>query len=594
MILSLLVIGLVGGIAYVWASRGLFSSLVHMVCVLIAGAIAFGLWEPLAYFILGQDVPGWVVDITWGVSLGVPFAALLAILRLSVDKILGANADLDSATNLVGGGLCGLVSGTVSVGILVISMSFLRLPVPFMGYQPVGFETNGSVVKESSLIYPADKITAGLYSFMSKASLRTRTPMATWRPDLAYQGHLLRTNFNDGGSKQTLTPDSYELVGRYTVGHNTPVPMKDLQTDSFPPLRTQTVTMFNGEPADNNSYIEGMIVLFKPGAREREGRVVIGNAQVRLVCEPVNEPGGATIGIHPFAMVSQAEGNRPDLGRWRFERPEIFIASVGGSAEALMAFEFMVPRAYRPLALEVKGVRTVLSNKAVGQDFTTTAARDAAIRSGMLLSGGATGGGELDRSGAVVIDPRQAASGGMGSELIIGGTMPGGFIIVKDRKDGLVLDENNQIVEGLGKFRNADLDNNRIAPRNLQVREIAPTEDTRVVTLRVGGDSRVGLLTQAAVTADLSKTPVLIDDQNQRYVPIGYIYQDAMETHVKVSPGTPIRSINELPYGGPTMSRPDQKFALVFRVSKGVKIKYFALGDTVIGEFNPPAEVPLF
>lgn len=593
MILSLVVIGLVGGIAYVWASRGFFSALVHLVCVIVAGAIAFGLWEPLAYAILGSDAPGWVVDMAWGVSLGVPFAAILAVLRLAVDKALPANADLDSATNLVGGGLCGLIAGTISVGVLVISISFLRLPTGFLGYHPVGFETGGSVIKEGGLIYPADRITAGLYSLMSKTTMKTGRPLATWRPELASEGHLLRTNFNDGGAKHTLKTDAYEVTGRYTLGQTASVPVRELTTDSFPPMRNQQVASIDGEPV-TDAYLEGFVVQFKPGAREREGRIVIGNAQIRLLCGPDEDPENGTIAVHPFAMVSQAEGSRPDLGRWRFERPEIFIASPGGAAEPSMAFEFLVPRGYSPLALEVKGVRTTVDEIPAAQPLASVAARDAAVRSGTLTTGGAASAGPLNTANAVTINPTQAGPGGQTNEAIVTGGMTGGIIILKDRKDGLVLNESGRITEGLGKFRNADLENNRIADRSLQVREVAGTDDTRVVMVRVGNDSRIGLLTQAAVTADMSKPPVLIDANNQRYQAIGYVYQDNVETHVSVTPGTPLRSASDLPNGGPTISRPDQKFTLIFRVSKNVKIRYFAVGDTVIGEFSPPLDVPEF
>jgi len=39
-------------------------------------------------------------------------------------------------------------------------------------------------------------------------------------------------------------------------------------------------------------------------------------------------------------------------------------------------------------------------------------------------------------------------------------------------------------------------------------------------------------------------------------------------------------------------SRPDQKLRLVFRVSKGAQLKYFAVGGKAIVEFKPPMPVP--
>lgn len=591
MILSLGVIFLIGIVAYVWASRGFFSSLVHMVCVLVAGAVAFGLWEPIAYAVLRTEPGGWVVDLIWGASLAIPFAAVLAGLRMGIDSLLPANTDLDSVTNLVGGGACGAVSGTISVGILIISVSFLRLPTALLGYAPISFDSGGSVYREDSLLFPADRITAGLYSIMSRTTLKTGTPMDLWRPNLADEGYLLRTNFNEGGAKHALTPKSFEVLGRYTVGENTAVALRDLTTDSFPPDRVQSVKMTDGEPVPASSYIEGLVVQFKAGAREKEGRVVIGNAQVRLVCSPAADPYGESIAVHPFAMISQAGGDKLDLGRWRFERPKVYIASVGGAAESTMAFEFLVPKEYRPLALYVKGVRYNLLSTQAFQQFPDTRGRDSAIRQGTLLSALIGGTAPLDVARVTTIDPVNPPPNGIEQEVITIGALGGQLILNKDNIPGMQLDENNRIISADTKYRVSDLTGNRGLNRSLQVREFAATDDTRVVQLRVGGNSRIGLLTAAALNADPNQAPTLVDENGTRYVAIGYVYQDAAEVHIRLSPGRPMRAVTELPNGGPTPSRPDQRFYLVFRVSQGVKLKYFTVGDTAIGEFEPALEI---
>src|SRR5690606_5214305 len=127
----------------------------------------------------------WIVDMAWGVSLAVPFAVTLAALRLGVDSLLPANTDLDPATNLIGGGIRGAVSGTISVGILILAISFLRLPSSVAGHEAIGFDPGGSGQRESSLLFPADRITVGLYSALARSTLRTPTPMDLWRPRLA-------------------------------------------------------------------------------------------------------------------------------------------------------------------------------------------------------------------------------------------------------------------------------------------------------------------------------------------------------------------------------------------------------------------------
>ena len=40
---------------WVWTNRGFRSSMLHMVCTIAAGAVAFAVWEPLAQIIIGAS-----------------------------------------------------------------------------------------------------------------------------------------------------------------------------------------------------------------------------------------------------------------------------------------------------------------------------------------------------------------------------------------------------------------------------------------------------------------------------------------------------------------------------------------------------------
>ena len=52
MILSILIIIVIALAAFWWGNQGAFSGLLHMLCALVAGAVAFAAWEPLAYMLL--------------------------------------------------------------------------------------------------------------------------------------------------------------------------------------------------------------------------------------------------------------------------------------------------------------------------------------------------------------------------------------------------------------------------------------------------------------------------------------------------------------------------------------------------------------
>lgn len=83
MILSIVISLLVLLIAYWWANQGLFDAFIQLICVVIAGALAFALWEPIT---IGFLLSGGGFDsYAWGVSLGFLFLGLLFLLRFVAD-----------------------------------------------------------------------------------------------------------------------------------------------------------------------------------------------------------------------------------------------------------------------------------------------------------------------------------------------------------------------------------------------------------------------------------------------------------------------------------------------------------------------------
>ncbi|HYE03272.1 MAG TPA: hypothetical protein VD963_08550 [Phycisphaerales bacterium] len=587
MILSLAAIGVVGIIAWVWLSRGFFSALIHMICVLVAGAVAFGVWEPLAFLILEKSGKQWLLDSAYAIALAVPFAATVGILRLAVDKLLPANADLDNVSNMIGGGACGVVAGVITSGVLLISIGHLRLSTEFLGYRPMGHSPGGSVIREQSLWVPVDRMTAGFYSYLSRTTLRTGTPLAMWRPEVTDEGPLLRVNFPapDGGGRTVLKPTDVEIMGRYTVGRAGQVKLADLLTDSFDPSRKQNVTEVDGDPAPANSYLEGFVVLFKAGAREKEGKIVVGNSQVRLVAW--SEDGTDAIAIHPIAVISQAEGDKQDLGRWRFDARDVFIASPGAAAEVPMAFEFVMPRGYQPVALYVRGVRFELAEKFAKsfQDYPDIKARDKAVTNRQVILQAGVGGGPANFAGAVkyqvnMTDPN--------TPVRISQRLPGRDVLSRDNLNNLEVNADGRIQGGTGKFLNTELSKNRTVDPALRVANFAPIEDAVMVQIDVGQTSPIGLLTDAAANVDPTGRPTLVDTDGNRYPALGYVYRDTTETHIQYSPGRPVARVTDLP--SLSRSRPDQELALLFVVSKGVKIQGLAIGDTGVTQFNPPIE----
>jgi TRAP-type C4-dicarboxylate transport system permease small subunit len=116
MILGILAIALVGLIGYVWVTRGFFSALIHLVCTLLAGGVAFGVWEPVSRMLMdAAPTSGFLSFLegsAYGLGLALPFAVCLAIFRVIADVILRANVKVTPVADYVGGGICGVLAGS--------------------------------------------------------------------------------------------------------------------------------------------------------------------------------------------------------------------------------------------------------------------------------------------------------------------------------------------------------------------------------------------------------------------------------------------------------------------------------------------------
>ena len=416
MAMLLLTVIIVGVTAYIWSLRGFFSSLIHMACVVAAGAIAFGVWEPLSYFFLNQagdrGFSSTLGGVAWGLGLALPFAGSLALLRAGIDKLLPANAQCETTVDYVGGGVCGLVSGIISAGIMMLSIGYLRLEPGFGGYRPVIFTTGagrGSLEATHETLVPwVDRWTARLYTGLSLTTLRTDEPLARWHPDLETEGGALRTTY-EGRSRNTLKPSSFALLGWYTVG-NPPgnEKIESLTPDAWADT-PQKFTDLRGEQI-GSGYLAGFVVKFNSGAREKTGQVVVGNGQVRLVVKS-GQDDDDTRALHPIAVVTNVDDpTKVEYARFRYDSDETYISSVGGASDASMAFEFPIPAGYTPLALYLKGTRVDLEGKAP-TTYDDAAARDTDIQGGKLMGMGNVGP-ILDANGNPVEAPPALAFSG--------------------------------------------------------------------------------------------------------------------------------------------------------------------------------------
>jgi hypothetical protein len=600
-LMNILALGIVLLIGYVWLGRGFFSSLLNLACVVVAGAIAFGLWEITSLTLL-KSGPDLVKPMAWALGLAGPFALSLALLRGATDAVLRANAKLTPTLDGVFGALCGLVSGVIVSGITVISIGNLHLERDALGYRPLDFSVSGNVVRDQSLWVPTDRITSAFYETLSLTSLRTAHPMGRLYPAAHEFGFARRMSYADGRARNTFSPGDFDYLARYTVGATGTVSGKDLLADRWD-ASTQQLNDVTGQPLAGNLYIEGYILNFKPGSKEKFGQTVIGAGQIFLVAE---SPDGRTSQPYfPIAAVCRTAADTVSVARFRFNARDTFLSSVGADSETRWAIEFALPRGWRPVALFVKGIRVPIDpRRTPNHVFDNAAARDDAIMTGALL--GAPGAlpsapvqrfgppppsdANFDRSGAVTVGNGRPWPEGQPPEgFMESNILP--FTIQKGGERGLELaPDSNLIQNGEARFSKSELQHRGIDAK-LRVERFVTTADTAIVQVDVSVDQAFSWLNNPAAFADaINLPPTLYDTNNIAYQAVGYIYQDSRITAVRFTPGRTLTSLAELP-ASLSRSRPDQTVRLIFRVSKGVEIREFALGRKTVAYLDPPYRI---
>ncbi len=571
--------------AFLWSAktrgRGLFSALLASVCTLVAGAIAFAVWEPTVYgFALGMGE-----DIAWCAGLLVPFAVSLFVLRLIVDQTVKSNLDFSDTVNFIGGALFGVVTGVITAGILVIGVSFLRFGPAAGGYALVK-EDRGNIVQSSSLWVPADKLTIALYEKLSLTSLSTETPLAERLPAVNEQAAASRLAARadvDGKrymSRTAIKREDFAVKGRYRVEGAS----KDLLADAENP-KAQDVKYVDGSTPPSDGAIEGFVVSFTSGGAEKSGQFVISPGQVRLTYSVNDEVRAA----YPVAVVAQAAANA-GMKRFRVDDKELAFGSVGGQSSSIMAFEFFVPRGAQVLDLFVKNSRADLETGEAAKPPLVLASakkRDEGIADASLLkSFGVAAGSKLTN---IDTSESQVIAGARGTGIDVSPNLPENTQLNKGELSGLEMNADNEITGGEKTLDMSAVQKMRGLEQSLRVDRFAQTRDTGIVKITIANQGAQSVLGGAFLRAQDVLPPMIVDADGNSFECIGFVYKDSKVYQVRFTPGRPIRGLTEMP--AISTSKGDQSLYLIFRPTKGARIKGFVLGNKQVGTFDPPAEV---
>ncbi len=226
-LLNILIVVFILAMGYWWWLQGLFSSFLHLLAVIIAGAMSFAVWEIVAQMLLNMGELG--AQFAWFAGLLLPFGIILIIIRVATDKIVRGNLQILHLVSSIGGAVLGVLAAALTAGIFVIALGFSPAARDMAGFQPYSVavidqgSTGAKIMQvseeERQVLFGLDRVAAGFFSRLSNGALQPIThnqTLAARYPDLSRLAGYWRLH-PDENSLRVATSDSVNLVSEYDV-----------------------------------------------------------------------------------------------------------------------------------------------------------------------------------------------------------------------------------------------------------------------------------------------------------------------------------------------------------------------------------------
>lgn len=225
MFFILLVFILVMAIAFFQVIQGIFSALIMTLLTILSAMLAFNFYEPLAMQLV-QSMPDSNPMYIYAASLMTIFFVSLLLLRTAFDMVITSDAGFGIWTNRIGGGVLGIISGMIIVGVFAVAVQMLPWSGRVMGYRPF----DNDLKRDSSLapFYP-DRFVLGMVKGLSNGSLSSEAgTKGEWtrnHEDLLLELYAERNrgvvNQVELPSRNDAPAGSLTVVGTYQPPENT-------------------------------------------------------------------------------------------------------------------------------------------------------------------------------------------------------------------------------------------------------------------------------------------------------------------------------------------------------------------------------------
>ena len=299
-------------VSYFYLKSPIMTSFATMITVLLAAILALNYYESIANVLISKGKGGQWAQ---GLCLLLLFILTVALVRMGLDYIVGANINFGTISTKVTAVITGAFSGLIISGIFIISLSLMPLnsKMPYSRFPEGGLDPRSP--KKAML--NADALTAGIFQWVSKGSLSSSKNFGMMHPNYITETHLNRAkpieNASSGSKSKPQKVLNIAASDAITIPKNA-VRIKDFGEHS----RTVVRLGIKGKEVTDG------------GAMDSSGKITFALSQVRLICKKKNSSTESTIGngmtVYPdkYKLGGKAMAKEPELSEViTFERKDL-------------------------------------------------------------------------------------------------------------------------------------------------------------------------------------------------------------------------------------------------------------------------------
>lgn len=273
-------------LALFYLKFSLMVSLATLFAALFATVAALSGYEAAASFLLSRGYGGdWALT---GCYLAV-FLLTFVVFRAAMDYLIGTNIDLGNPAKITAALVCGLVTGMLLAGNILVAMGMMPLQNKFV-YTRFPAEQPIVLTNPSKPILNVDGFVTGLYGWLSRGALASGVSFAVTEADFLTKCHLNRYRVNEG-AQTTVSPRCLVLP---------PKGKKPLRIWTIPDKGTYMVLRVG---IVTRSIADG-------GAQGSVSPMKFSMGQLRLICKPSEKADtlrGTGTAVWPEGLLKQGQ-----------------------------------------------------------------------------------------------------------------------------------------------------------------------------------------------------------------------------------------------------------------------------------------------